>query len=183
MSKFQKLGWKTASDSLKFYVIFTLIFTAEFSRPFSLYRQTCHSVQSDSEMRNLSHSVQAIARCGIFLSDVIYYLSSSYPFLLFLLKFELSILKFEIQFTSQDSPLKTYLSLRVIFDRKLYREVVLSYQFSRVLDTMVLVCRHKPITRTDIYSNSPFTFQDYSLFIIRYFLFVIQFSLFDSLPV
>jgi hypothetical protein len=34
------------------------------------------------------------------------------------------------QFTSQDSPLTTHLSLRVIFDRKLYREVVWNYEIN-----------------------------------------------------
>ena len=82
------------------------------------------------------------------------------------------------QFTSQDSPLTTHLSLRVIFDRKLYREVLWSYWLNRVLDTMVLVCRHKPITRTDMYSNLPLTTIHCSSFVILYSLLFIQCSLF-----
>jgi hypothetical protein len=142
------------------------------------------------------------------------------------------------------------MSLRVIFDRKLYREVVWSFEVNRVLDTnftffkskihsnwhifkltshlsrlftvhhSLFFIRYSPLTthdsrltchfewfsvenciekcfevlsliefsiqillfskakftRTDMYSNSPLTSQDYSLFIIRYFLFVIRYS-------
>ena len=68
------------------------------------------------------------------------------------------------------------LSLRVIFDRKLYREVVLIQELSRVLDTMVLVYRHKPITRTDMYSNSPLSTIHCSSFVISYSLFSVRHS-------
>jgi hypothetical protein len=53
-----------------------------------------------------------------------------------------------------------------------------SLGLSRVLDTMVLVCRHKPITRTDMYSNLPLTTIHCSSFVILYSLLFIQCSLF-----
>ena len=78
------------------------------------------------------------------------------------------------------------MSLRVIFDRKLYREVVLSQELKRVLDTMVLVYRHKPITRTNRWSRDfgaawqslPLTTIHCSSFVILYSLLFIQCSLF-----
>jgi len=49
------------------------------------------------------------------------------------------------QFTSQDSPLTTHLSLRVIFDRKLYREVVWSYEINPALDEITFFSfLHRP---------------------------------------
>jgi len=55
-----------------------------------------------------------------------------------------------------------------------------SLGLSRVLDTMVLVCRHKPITRTDMYSNLPLTTIHCSLFVIHYYLFNVPYSAFSK---
>jgi len=57
------------------------------------------------------------------------------------------------------------LSLRVIFDRKLYREVLWSFELKRVLDTnftffksqIHLPTKERRQARTDMYSSSPLT--------------------------
>jgi hypothetical protein len=45
---------------------------------------------------------------------------------------------------------------------------------------MVLVCRHKPITRTDMYSNLPLTTIHCSSFVIHYYLFNVPYSAFSK---
>ena len=84
------------------------------------------------------------------------------------------------------SPLKTKhsLSLRVIFDIKLYREVLWSFTFNRVLDTnftffkskIYLPTKERRQARTDMYSNLPVMSIHCSSFVIQYSLFSIHHS-------
>ena len=78
------------------------------------------------------------------------------------------------QFTSQDSPLTTHLSLRVIFDRKLYREVVLSYELSRVLDTNFTFFKSKIHSNWHLFK---LTFQLSRLFTVHHLLFSVHYSI------
>ena len=67
------------------------------------------------------------------------------------------------------------MSLRVIFDRKLYREVVWSQELKRVLDTNFTFFKSKIHSNWHVFK---LTSHNYSLFIIRYSVFIIIYSMF-----
>jgi len=82
------------------------------------------------------------------------------------------------------SRLTTHLSLRVIFDRKLYREVVWSPKLSRVLDTNFTFFKSKIHSNWHLFK---LTFQlsrlftvHHSFFCIHYYLFNVPYSAFSK---